>query len=657
VSQDLFSNIEIVDDSMGVASGGPIIANTSSDTLTLDAGTGIEIAGDALNDTVAILLNADLDNLNDVNDPPGFASPGDALVWDGYVWGPDTVAASAESAKFVSQWTSASDWVQRVGDPDFSSVTSTTSGDYRHRFSPYVFISLGGLSNTTKVLRDNTELISDVKTPIFDLNTAIPLSGDLSGGVGASIDGSHQGSLPGYEDPVSGFPADPPTSCRVTCYFLMLDGLQGLPVGFDVDLLAKKVGALDGPMAEFSDGDLVWSGVGSGIHSSGTIMKNSHYYPFGVNGTLIVSDFSPLKIDTAMISGGICELSVIINNVINGYTTPTGGGLAQLIPPVSKSLGLVGARLLWTWEGSNSASNSPVNNAPVSNIQATSAPSGAPVQEGSVVNAGTVVTVDAFQSFDIDGDSLSYSWELYYNSVLQVDPGNVASLVIDTNTLGGVPIEARLTVSDGLLDSSESVFQISVAVPNQAPAVLIDSVTGVLEVGPNQSIAIAATASDSDGVIAVYAWTVVSQPNGSTAGFSSTTTEDTSFLTDTAGSYTVRLTVTDDDGATAFDEETFSVAAQNVIPTADISGPLTGQTGGMVILSGVNSFDPDGSIVVYDWNITQQPINSVPTFTIVNGGVDRKFIPDLAGTYRITLRVKDNSGAWSPDVFIDFVAT
>jgi hypothetical protein len=150
---------------------------------------------------------------------------------------------------------------------------------------------------------------------------------------------------------------------------------------------------------------------------------------------------------------------------------------------------------------------------------------------------------------------------------------------------------------------------------------------------------------------------VVSQPNGSTAGFSSTTTEDTSFLTDTAGSYTVRLTVTDDDGATAFDEETFSVAAQNVIPTADISGPLTGQTGGMAILSGVNSFDPDGSIVVYDWNITQQPINSVPTFTIVNGGVDRKFIPDLAGTYRITLRVKDNSGAWSPDVFIDFVAT
>jgi|GEM_PF-5973553 len=66
-----------------------------------------------------------------------------------------------------------------------------------------------------------------------------------------------------------------------------------------------------------------------------------------------------------------------------------------------------------------------------------------------------------------------------------------------------------------------------------------------------------------DGAISVYAWTVQSGPSTSPAQFGATNTEDTAFTPDALGTYVIRLTATDNDGAPAFDEITIDV----IVPT------------------------------------------------------------------------------------------
>ena len=89
---------------------------------------------------------------------------------------------------------------------------------------------------------------------------------------------------------------------------------------------------------------------------------------------------------------------------------------------------------------------------------------------------------------------------------------------------------------------------------NQLPTVTASSSAGIVEVGG--SIILSSEAEDTDGTIASYAWSVVSgsgvtilDPSfaGATASFN------------TAGTKVIRITVTDDDGATAHDDITITV--------------------------------------------------------------------------------------------------
>ncbi|MDH3610982.1 MAG: PKD domain-containing protein, partial [Nitrosopumilus sp.] len=103
--------------------------------------------------------------------------------------------------------------------------------------------------------------------------------------------------------------------------------------------------------------------------------------------------------------------------------------------------------------------------------------------------------------------------------------------------------------------------------------------------------------TDSDGTIVSYDWNFGDGNTGT--GVSPSHTYAAS------GTYSVSLTVTDDDGATDdTDSPTDAIIdpSPNIPPTADAGGPYTGIEGVAIIFDGSGSTDSDGTIVSYDWN-------------------------------------------------------
>lgn len=154
---------------------------------------------------------------------------------------------------------------------------------------------------------------------------------------------------------------------------------------------------------------------------------------------------------------------------------------------------------------------------------------------------------------------------------------------------------------------------------------------------PVSNIALVGDAStDRDGTIAKYSWTKVS---GGSAVIVSPDAKNTEVNTLSQGGYVFRLTVTDDIGATAFDDVAITVkervnTAPEVSAGSDIS---TDQT--TVKLSGT-AIDRDGSIVSVIWSKV-----SGGAFSIDNPAILTPTLSGLqVGPYVFRIDATDNEG-------------
>jgi PKD repeat protein len=149
------------------------------------------------------------------------------------------------------------------------------------------------------------------------------------------------------------------------------------------------------------------------------------------------------------------------------------------------------------------------------------------------------------------------------------------------------------------------------------------------------------TSTDPDGIIVGLLWDF---------GDGTTSTEQNPVHTyAAAGTYTVTLTVTDDDGATGSISKDVTVTGPNLPPIADFTYTIDGMT----VTFTDNSYDPDGVIVSWLWDFgdgtTSTEQNPIHTYAV-------------PGTYTVTLTVTDDDGASSsvskiititdPDVYI-----
>ena len=140
----------------------------------------------------------------------------------------------------------------------------------------------------------------------------------------------------------------------------------------------------------------------------------------------------------------------------------------------------------------------------------------------------------------------------------------------------------------------------------------------------------ASASTDSDGSIATYTWDF--GDNSAGAGVN----PPHSYAA--VGTYTVKLVVTDNLGATGTSSQNIAISAigTRVAPFANAGGPYSGTVVTEMLFNGSQSTVSSGLTATYDWNFGDG------TATVLATGPQPAHIYSQSGTYIITLQVTDS---------------
>lgn len=237
-----------------------------------------------------------------------------------------------------------------------------------------------------------------------------------------------------------------------------------------------------------------------------------------------------------------------------------------------------------------------------------------PVADFANTNDGLSVAFDASASSDADGSLTTYSWDFGDGETAEVETQGVAHAYAQAGTY-----TVRLTVTDDRGGSATTTRQVQVKAVNVPPVAAISSDQTGLKVTLD-----AVNSQDPDGEITEYQWDF-----GDDSEAASGAQAEHVYAAD--GQYTVTLTVTDSDGATAQAQSTLLVA--NAAPVAVLDLAIDGLA---IQADGSNSTDPEGSELEYAWDFGDGTTGS-------EAQVSHEY--DEPGEYELTLIVTDEHGA------------
>ena len=215
------------------------------------------------------------------------------------------------------------------------------------------------------------------------------------------------------------------------------------------------------------------------------------------------------------------------------------------------------------------------------------------------------------QSTDSDGTIASRSWDFG-------DGGNSTATNPSHAYASGGTYSVMLTVMDNDGGSDTESQDVTVTGANEDPnASFSFSCTGLDCNFTDQS-------TDSDGTIASRSW--------SFGDSGSSTAQNPSHSYSAAGTYSVNLTVTDNDGASDDQTQSVTVSSANQAPIASFTSSCTDLDCNFVD----QSIDPDGSIASRSWSFGDGATSTEQNPAHSYAG---------AGTYSVGLTVTDNDGA------------
>ena len=156
---------------------------------------------------------------------------------------------------------------------------------------------------------------------------------------------------------------------------------------------------------------------------------------------------------------------------------------------------------------------------------------------------GDTIQLDGSQSFDPDGDPITYAWSIaskpQYSSAVLDDP-TAAKPTFVADSLGAYVIELIVTDSHGLDSFPDEVVVSS------------ENVKPVADAGVNQIVLVGDPVNldgsgsyDVNGDDLTYSWSMTSMPKNSLTELTGSETASPNFIPDTEGLYTISLVVND----------------------------------------------------------------------------------------------------------------
>jgi len=234
------------------------------------------------------------------------------------------------------------------------------------------------------------------------------------------------------------------------------------------------------------------------------------------------------------------------------------------------------------------------------------------------------VQFDGSTSSDPDGTISNYAWNFGDGTT------DIGSLVWHRFAGAGIfVVTLTVTDDDGATATRTQTIQVGGAA-NASPTASFSILPATPTIG--EWVRFDGTGStDSDGSIASYQWSFGD-------GSSPVSGPIVYHQFASAGSYQVTLTVTDDDGATDIQIQSVGIGLVQQAPIAQFTfAPTTPVVGQSVAFNATTSYDPDGIVVSYAWDLD-------------GNGVDDAFTPTVNATYNspgvamVRLTIVDNAG-------------
>jgi len=277
-------------------------------------------------------------------------------------------------------------------------------------------------------------------------------------------------------------------------------------------------------------------------------------------------------------------------------------------------------------------------------------------------NVSTAVTskvkLDGSNSSDVDGDRLSYQWEITQKpesstAVLSDKAAVNPELVIDATGLYVI----RLIVSDG--DSKSKPDFVSVNSFNEKPnAVILETSFRNGEnyvIGDRISLD-AVQSSDPESQDLFYNWELAVKPENSSATLSSYTAINPFFIVDQPGFYIVHLIVNDGANLSEPEMKIFEIE-QPVRKTDNKPFAEAGLDQALFVahrtvqLDGSRSYDIENDALSFRWELIYKPKSSTAVLEEAFTSMPT-FFADVLGSYVAQLIVSDNSGDSHLDTII-----
>ena len=241
-------------------------------------------------------------------------------------------------------------------------------------------------------------------------------------------------------------------------------------------------------------------------------------------------------------------------------------------------------------------------------------------------------TLDSSASYDSDGNITSYEWDFDNDGVVDSYDENPS---IYYENYGDYSVELCVEDDDGARDCDTAIISV-----NLGP---VADANGPYEARPDENIQFNSTGSyDPDGNITAFNWDFDND------GTVDSNDEHPEYDYEDEGNYTAQLCVEDDDGAQACDTAEVTIE-RNQAPVAEANGPYVYELNETVQLNSSGSYDPDGSLLVYEWYIDSDGfVDSYDENPLVNYG--------QAGEYDVELCVEDDEGARDCDTAVVLIS-